>query len=212
MNYYSQIGQDKYYIENIAKRRLNGIFLDVGAHNGIFNSNTYALEKFLGWYGICVEANTDLIPKLTQNRPNSTVINKAVWKTKDTLTLEIPLTDSPKIYGNELSRLTNIERNSNYFTGYFNKPTKKISVQADTITSILVEEKILRVDYASIDTEGAELEALLGIDFSVVSINFITIEHGNRPNYIEEISNILIPNNYKLHRINRFDVEYEKII
>ena len=35
MTYYSQIGQDQYYIENIAKKRRGGIFLDIGANDGV---------------------------------------------------------------------------------------------------------------------------------------------------------------------------------
>ena len=44
MTYYSQIGQDKYYIEEIAKHRRGGVFLDIGANDGLFGSNTATLE------------------------------------------------------------------------------------------------------------------------------------------------------------------------
>jgi hypothetical protein len=52
--YYSQIGQDKYFIENISNKKREGFFLDIGAHDGILESNTAALELDYGWSGICV--------------------------------------------------------------------------------------------------------------------------------------------------------------
>jgi hypothetical protein len=38
----------------------------------------------------------------------------------------------------------------------------------------------------------------------------MTVEHGDRPGYFEEISNYLKPFGYKIHRVNRWDVEFEK--
>src|SRR5208282_2318440 len=52
--YYSQLGQDKWVIENIFKHRRGGFFVDIGAYNGVDISNTYYMEQQLGWSGICV--------------------------------------------------------------------------------------------------------------------------------------------------------------
>ena len=46
MEYKSQIGQDKYFIENINMNRRDLYFVDIGAHNGVTFSNTYCLEKY----------------------------------------------------------------------------------------------------------------------------------------------------------------------
>jgi len=37
-----------------------GYFVDIGAHDGITNSNSYIFEKYFGWSGICVEPNPNL--------------------------------------------------------------------------------------------------------------------------------------------------------
>ncbi len=66
--YYSQCGQDKWVIEQIFDYEENGFFLDLGAGNGIYVSNTYALEKHYGWKGICIEANDELFNELKKNR------------------------------------------------------------------------------------------------------------------------------------------------
>ena len=41
--YYSQSGQDRYLNEHLFKGKRQGIFIDVGAHDGIPYSNTYFL-------------------------------------------------------------------------------------------------------------------------------------------------------------------------
>ena len=48
LQFYSQIEQDKYYIENIIKYKQNGVFLEIGGYDGVTGSNTYFLEKTFG--------------------------------------------------------------------------------------------------------------------------------------------------------------------
>ena len=66
-NYKSQIGQDKYVSEFFNNKR-NGYFIELGATNGISLSNTYYLEKDLGWKGICIEPNHIHTESLKDNR------------------------------------------------------------------------------------------------------------------------------------------------
>lgn len=72
MKYYSQAGQDKWVHELIGDR---GVFVDVGAYDGIQTSNTYALEQ-LGWKGVCIEANREVFKELA-NKRGCICINKA---------------------------------------------------------------------------------------------------------------------------------------
>lgn len=208
---YSQINQDIYYIENISKNKKNGIFLDIGANDGILTSNTALLEFEYDWHGICIEANPDLIPALLTNRPRSKIINSAVWHESKIVEFEIPINNVRKTKGDLLSRITNLTRNSpNYKKDTI---TKKIQIQAKPVTQILKETIGLpcTIDYMSLDIEGAEMEALKSIDFSLINIEFMTIEHGDRPGYLEEIKLYLEKFGYKIHRINKWDVEFEKI-
>ena len=62
----------------------------------------------------------------------------------------------------------------------------------------------------SLDTEGAEIEALESIDFNLVDIKFMTIEHGNREGYESIFENYLKRFGYRVHRINRWDIEFTK--
>ena len=51
-DYFSQSGQDQ-FAYNISG--LNGIYLEIGAHHPIINSNTYNLEIKCNWKGISIE-------------------------------------------------------------------------------------------------------------------------------------------------------------
>lgn len=212
ITYYSQIGQDQYFIENIAKFKKNGFYLDIGANDGIHTSNTAALDFHLGWKGICVEANPNLIPSLTKNRPNAIIVEAACWKCNQNLDLEITDSHNDGIEGHLLSRISNLGRDQKQFNKHFDQSKKIITVNGRTVTSILEENYYVpcTIDYLSLDTEGSELEILQSIDFSKIDIKFMTVEHGKRKHYLEEISEFLKVYNYSLHRKNLWDAEFIK--
>jgi hypothetical protein len=49
----------------------NGVFIEVGANDGLRQSNTKRLEEFHGWTGILVEPSPSLFDDLMANRPYS---------------------------------------------------------------------------------------------------------------------------------------------
>jgi len=212
MTYYSQIGQDQYYIENIAKRRKGGVFLDIGANDGLFGSNTAALELDYGWTGLCIEANPQLISALTTNRPNSIIAHKAVWTQPGEVTIEVPLQFKKNDPPDQLGRIVGIERNHSAFKKFFDKGYQTFTVQSDTATNLIQQHLGLPViiDYMSLDTEGAEIEILQSIDFNKIDIKFMTIEHGNRKGMKNKFAEYLLQFGYKVHRVNEWDIEFEK--
>jgi len=210
--YYSQIGQDQYYIESISKFKKSGFFLDIGANDGVHTSNTATLEYVYNWKGICIEANPYLIESLTKNRPNSTIIHAATWNENTEVKLELTNSNHNNVEGHLLSRISDIERNGKYFKEHFSQDRKIVNVQARTVTSIFESLNLIpcEIDYASIDTEGAELETLQGIDFSKINIKFMTVEFGGRKKYLNQIREYLSTFGYQQHRINQWDAEFIK--
>ena len=55
------------------KNILNSTFIEVGAHNGIIQSNTILLENINDWTGILIEPSEILENELKYNRPNSII-------------------------------------------------------------------------------------------------------------------------------------------
>ena len=207
IEYYSQIGQDKYFIENINNGKRGGVFLDIGAHDGIFNSNTYALEKYFNWEGYCIEANPEMYKQLEKNRVCH-CIQGAAWSDNTKLDFEIPKDYSRgKIYGSELGRIKSLSKNKNYFSNWFQNNIT-FEVEAFKIRDKIPH--ISHIDYMSLDVEGAELEVLKGLGLENLHISFMSIEHGNRANEAQIIANFIKEYGYSIHRINKFDIEFTK--
>ena len=49
---FSQFAQDSFVLELLGHKR-GGVFVDVGASDGVWNSNSYLLEGYYGWRGVC---------------------------------------------------------------------------------------------------------------------------------------------------------------
>lgn len=209
LKYYSQIGQDKYYIENIIKFKQDGIFLEIGGYDGITGSNTYFLERYLNWKGVVVECNPELFNKCKENR-SCEVCDKAVYLNDNSETIfVIPLGEEIEGGKLQLSGIKETLKKESLvaFQGSFNS-TKEIKVKTISINTLLETYNILNIDYLSIDTEGSELSILQCLDFTKYKIHYLTIEHGNVEKYKTDIYNFLINKGFSLVRNNRWDDEY----
>ena len=213
MEYKSQIGQDKYFIENINMNRRDLYFVDIGAHNGVTFSNTYCLEKYLDWNGLCVEANDSTYDNLILNR-NCKCVNECVYSVSGKeVELEIPLSN-PLSEGNDMIvRIKKDEKIINDFWCNQFKETKTLKKITKTLTEIFEENNVPSlINYMSIDIEGYELDALKGLDFEKYSIEFLTIEHGGGNEiYLNAIKDFLHSKGYSLHRINNWDAEFRNV-
>ena len=67
MKYYSQFNQDKWLFENHFKDKKDGVFLEIGADDGVDKSNTKFYEE-LGWKGMCIEPSHKRFKLLSSNR------------------------------------------------------------------------------------------------------------------------------------------------
>lgn len=174
--YKSQIGQDKFLNEQIFKNQKNLVFVDIGAHDGITHSNTYFFEKTLNWTGICFEPLELPFLELSKNR-NCICINACAWKHNNGIQFfevkgapeqlsGIVETYNPK----HLARLKlECKRDGGSFQIKFMKSIN--------VNEILESNKIFKIDFVSIDTEGSELEILKTIDFNKFKIHVLAIEN-----------------------------------
>lgn len=68
----SQYGQDKWVLKTFNYKK-EGFFVDIGAWDGELISNTYPMEKYFKWKGICIEANPFKYQSLILNRDSINV-------------------------------------------------------------------------------------------------------------------------------------------
>jgi FkbM family methyltransferase len=164
-----------------------GYFFEVGANDGLNQSNTAYLEKYEGWHGILVEPLPMQFRKCVANRPAATVINAAlVSRDFSGRTVEIS-------YANLMSTVNDPERNllsveSHVATGsqFLTEDEKALSghpfiVPALTVSAVLDNAGQARVDFFSLDVEGYEAEVLKGIDFSRHRPRYFLIEARDKP-------------------------------
>lgn len=180
MNFYSQYGQDA-FVDKYFNEMNNGIFLDIGAHDGIHLSNSLFFEQFRNWTGICFEPNPRTFKKLLNNRTCSCIEGAIAQKEGLVDFLDL---DGLEPLGGILNKydprhLDRIERD---MVEYNANGKSIIQVKTYNITKILVERGVTNIDYCSIDTEGGEIEILKSIDFSKINIRLFTVE----VNYKEE--------------------------
>lgn len=210
LKFYSQIEQDKYYIQQIIKYKSNGIFFEAGGYDGITGSNTYFLEKYLNWSGIIVECNPNMLKKLKNNR-KCIICDRALYEESDKeIRLVVP-TGIERYDGKEqlcslekCSRL-NIKKFSNEF-----KSMKTINVKTINIMDLFQKNNIKHIDYFSLDIEGYELNILNTIDFDKINIDFFTIEWSNNEKIKNDLIKFMTSKKYKINRINKWDIEFKK--
>ena len=79
MNYSAVDSNGIYFdfkLDNLFNKK-NGVFVELGAFNGIDYSNTAFLEFNRNWTGILIEPSFDCYKQCITNRPNSICINAA---------------------------------------------------------------------------------------------------------------------------------------
>ena len=197
---YSQYGQDLYLINSIFPDNTRGYFVDVGAYNGILLSNTFILEKHLGWNGICVEANPNVFKFLRENR-NCICSSAALHKEPG---LELKFLIDQQNAGVLSGFTTHLDHHS--------PKGVEIFLTTSTLTDLLNEWKAPSyIEYISIDTEGSELEILKGIDFNKYQFGYMTIEHNGVEPKRSQIRDFLKLKGYYYHRANEGDDDFVSI-
>ncbi len=167
----SQIGQDKWVLEK-NKFKEGGYFIDIGASDGLYLSNTYVLEKRYGWKGICVEP-ANKIKDLKRNR--ECIIETSCLFNKTGEEVEFQIDD-------EISGITNL------FDKAHERKGKIIKLKTLSIRDLLKKHNTPKIiDYLSIDTEGSEYEILKCFPFKKYKVNLITVEHNAHSGNKEDI-------------------------
>ncbi len=175
---YSEFGEDveilKYFPRGYA-----GYFVEVGANNGVRDSNTLLLEEN-GWVGILIEANPDLIASATKSRPRSVVVNAAAGA-KDS-----PSTPFLKVF-REQSNLdglsgVSLDEEERERIRSLGGVIEEITIPLRSLDSILKEHlgEGRSIDFVSIDIEGHELEALKGFDLQTYRPRLMLFEDRSR--------------------------------
>lgn len=184
MKYYSQIGQDK-FVDEFLNQKTHGVFVEVGAHDGLTISNSLFFEQNRQWRGLCIEPNPNQYEKLKWNR---NCIGSNVCISDFNGEAEFTIVEGSS---NSLSGLTEcfdkrhvirIDKEIEKLGG----ERKIITVPVCTLQSLLDTYSLNDIDYCSIDTEGSELNVLKSIDFTKTNISIFTIENNYQTTIVKD--------------------------
>lgn len=139
----------------------NGVFIEVGAYDGIHQSNTKLFEDNYGWTGILIEPSECLFETLCSNRPNSSCFQCALGTFEQ---------DNTYLYGNFDGRLM-----SSVDGKREGRPADQ-QVLVRSLQSILDQLNMTHINFFSLDVEGYEINVLKGIDFNKTLFDYILIE------------------------------------
>ena len=177
-----------------------GFFVELGANDGISQSNTKHLEMFHGWRGVLIEPYPGNFQKLSKTRTSSThFVNAACvsfgfQKSEMELTYSNLMTTPMEGSSDVEDRESHAQSGKKFLKG--NERVSTFSAKARTLNSILDDAGAPSViDLLSLDVEGGELEVLSGVDHSKYRFNWILVESRNK----QKISDFLEKLGYAFH-------------
>lgn len=162
--FYSQQNEDKYLLKLFKIEDVqNGTYLEVGAYDGIYFSNTLFLQNEFGFSGILIEPQQTLFKELTKNRPLNFLVNSAISNSEET---------QVSFIGNNLEAGIS----SLFLMNHERFPAcKSYMVDNKKMKTVIQDSNLKYIDVMFIDTEGSEFEIIKSINFSF-PISLIVVE------------------------------------
>ncbi|XP_045165407.2 uncharacterized protein LOC123529237 [Mercenaria mercenaria] len=152
------------FVDDTLNHAENGFYIECGAQSGEFLSNSLFFERFRNWSGILIEANPMWYKVLKTKHRKAFIIN-ACLSTKPYPSMV--KYGRRRIIDDDVVKPNLLEHDEGPYT----------DVQCFPLYSILLALNQLKVDYFSLDVEGAEEAILDTIPWDKVDIKMMSIEY-----------------------------------
>jgi FkbM family methyltransferase len=190
--------------------RAPGFFVEAGANDGFDQSNTYHLERQLGWTGLLVEPVPELAALAAAERPRSRVVTCALVASGD------PRREVEIRYGGLRSVVAGAhgsEADDRAWVGpAFElglEQAYSVTVPARTLSSLLDEMQAPEIDLLSLDVEGYEPQVLAGLDLERHAPRLALVEVMD-DDARERVEAVLGERYVAVERLSPFDVLYAR--
>lgn len=176
----SEIGQDKWVLVKMFPSVTDGFFLDVGSGHGTIGSNTKALEE-RGWSGLCVD------PFPTHMEGRTCQVFKDVVSSSAGQVVKFHTHAGLGGIADTLGKWKDEAQKS-----------PAVELTTTTLGEILDRAKAPAfIHFLSVDIEGAELDALRGVDLDKYRFGAMAIEHNEEEPKRTDIINYLRRHGYE---------------
>lgn len=165
---FAQEGED-IILDNIFERKINGFYIDVGAHHPQRLSNTYYFY-LKGWKGINIDAMPYSMRKFNELRPNDINLEIPISKLSSSLTYYKFDESALNSFSCDLSKQRHLQ------TTY--KIIEEIQLKTKTLAEVLDEHlpKDQKIDFLSVDVEGLDYEVLQSNNWDKYKPQVILVE------------------------------------
>ena len=190
MDFFSQQGEDLFvFLNYINKKCDDGVFIEMGACDGVRYSNTLFFQQQFGFTGVLIEPVKEMYDMLIQNRKNCKCYNTVISNDNE----------SKSIIISRNGPVSGIKSNMNdSFLKRWHQNSIERMVESRKLSDILNENEITYVDFFSLDVEGGELDVLKSIDWDKVSFYIVCIElDDHNPTKNNACREILLNNGFK---------------
>ncbi|XP_064108460.1 protein Star-like [Macrobrachium nipponense] len=182
-----------HYLKQFFINQTSGFFVEAGALDGEFLSNTLWLEQTLGWKGLLVEPDKDSYRQLLQKHRRSWSSNTCLSNSsrpKETVHVSVRLSG-------EYNGISWYLRGSSHELGATLAPhydsvfkasrESYAMVQCFPLASFLWALNVTTVDFLSLDIQGAEEAVLKSFPWNKFTIKMIVAEMSNRRHNLTNI-------------------------
>ena len=184
-----------------------GFFVEAGANDGLTQSNTYYLERYMGWRGMLIEPVPELAEKCRANRRRC-IVESCALVSADYRKPAVPLRYANLMTIVEGAFKSKVEEDKHVDVGCDIQQVRTYSLQAPaaTLSGLLDKHGVRRVDFLSLDVEGYELNALKGLDLARHAPRYMLIE----ARYRDEIDAYLDRLYHPVAVLSHYDVLYAR--
>jgi FkbM family methyltransferase len=195
------------HINSILKKHIdykNGFYIEIGANDGVRQSNTLYFEKFKNWRGILVEPSKRYNNLIKNRKKKNYFFNVACCSFES-------INKYKSLYYADLHTLSknnikqkDLESFQKEVETHFSGKVEEFKIEQIPLNELLIKSKAPEIiDFFSLDVEGDELNILKGINFDDYKFKFLLIE-----GHEAEVTKFLLDKNYKVLKKLKYDILY----
>ena len=194
LKFTAQMGEDRWALSTFFRNFRNGFYVELGAIDGLKYSNSHVFQEQFGWRGVLIEPS-EHFQKLRVNprclNGGAICLNLAIcdsWRTADFVT-----GGASEAGGLQETMTRYHERNS------FGKSKKIVQVPCGPMGDVLKLAGVKRIDFFTIDVEGAEIYIVDTMDWENIPVHVVIIERHKQDENTERMDRILLQSGFKYY-------------